>query len=101
MAGPIGEPAWVGERLGELRHWERPEMMGQSKCGQHRVTTQAVSPALWVSVADGISWNPRCINVRCLTGDEWIVPLKPSRNLQADHAFVSLTATSTARNSVV
>lgn len=26
------------------------------------------------------------------------VPLKPSRNLQADHAFVSLTATSTTRN---
>lgn len=34
--------------------------------------TQAVSPALWVWVADDIIWNPQWINARCLIGDEWI-----------------------------
>lgn len=66
VAGPIGEPAWLGERLGELRHWDRPEVMGQAKCGQHWVTTpcgcqeQVTSPG----IPSGF---------RCLIGDEWIV----------------------------
>lgn len=35
VAAPSGETAWMGERLGEFRHWKRPETLGQSKCGQH------------------------------------------------------------------
>lgn len=35
VAGPTAEPAWMGVRLEELRRWERLEVMGQPKCGQH------------------------------------------------------------------
>lgn len=65
-----GEPAWMGERLGELRLWKRLEILGQSTCGQHWVTTQPASPAVWMSVADAITWY---LKVRCLIGAEWIV----------------------------
>lgn len=72
VAGPTDDPAWMGGRLGELRRWERPEMMGRSQCGRYWVTTQAVSPARWVWVADDITCNPQWINAGCLIGDECI-----------------------------
>uniref|UniRef100_A0A672U140 Uncharacterized protein n=1 Tax=Strigops habroptila TaxID=2489341 RepID=A0A672U140_STRHB len=71
--GLSSEPAWKGGRLGELRHWKRPETLGLSECGQHQVTTTG-------SESCPLDFSSRChhpvsqsIKVKCLIGAEWMV----------------------------
>ena len=72
VAGPSSEPAWMGEKLGEFRHWKRPETLGQSKWPALSDYTGSESCPMDVS--------SRCphpvsqsLEVRCLIGAEWVV----------------------------